>query len=135
MSMTRAEGKRLAMAYYEKLADLPDILPSWELAAWSAWEAENVDGGREVGSGDWPGLDKYRPYLEVPPQQHGGRRRAIPEKLRYEVLGRDDYKCVHCGSNQGLTIDHIKPVLHGGGNEADNLQTLCKPCNSRKGPR
>jgi 5-methylcytosine-specific restriction endonuclease McrA len=29
----------------------------------------------------------------------------------------------------------IVPVLHGGGNHINNLQTLCKKCNSKKGSK
>lgn len=34
-----------------------------------------------------------------------------------------------------LSIDHIHPERHGGTLDEDNLQTLCRPCNSRKGSR
>lgn len=53
------------------------------------------------------------------------------------VFARDGYRCCHCGSRdlEDLTIDHIFPVSRGGGDEPDNLQTLCQPCNSTKSNR
>lgn len=30
------------------------------------------------------------------------------------------------------TVDHVRPVVLGGGNEPDNLVTACWPCNHRK---
>ena len=56
-------------------------------------------------------------------------------KHKKEVFKRDGNKCVFCGSTRRLEIDHIKPVLLGGGNEIENLQVLCKSCNCRKGAK
>ena len=128
-----SEARRRATDFYNRVGDLIEIMPAYELAAWRAWEVENVDGGEEVASSDWPGIDKYRPYLSVPIPDY--RRHAVPVRIRQQVLERDDFICQHCGTGQRLTIDHVKPVVLGGGNGAENLQALCKSCNSRKGAR
>lgn len=44
--------------------------------------------------------------------------------------------CVHC-AEQGHTtpateVDHIRPLAQGGTHASDNLQSLCKPCHSKK---
>ena len=62
-------------------------------------------------------------------------RKPIPGKTRLAVFERDAYRCVICQSWQDLTIDHIHPVAHGGNNHIDNLQTMCRRCNSAKGAR
>lgn len=49
------------------------------------------------------------------------------------VFARDGNKCVQCNTKHLLSVDHIIPVVKGGGNNIENLQTLCKSCNSRKG--
>lgn len=54
---------------------------------------------------------------------------------RAEVFARDPHKCQCCGSTEHLTIDHIIPLARGGSNDLDNLQILCRSCNSRKGAR
>lgn len=41
-------------------------------------------------------------------------------------------KCLRCGSAERITIDHVISILHGGSNNVDNLQPLCKSCNSAK---
>ena len=45
--------------------------------------------------------------------------------LREEVLRRDGYRCVECGSNVLLEVDHIREVSKGGTHEMSNLRTLC----------
>ena len=52
-----------------------------------------------------------------------------------QIIERDGLGCRHCGTIEGLTYDHITPKIKGGSDNVDNLQALCKPCNSRKGAR
>jgi 5-methylcytosine-specific restriction endonuclease McrA len=44
-------------------------------------------------------------------------------------------QCLKCGTKENLTLDHIKPLIKGGLNTLDNLQTLCGYCNSKKGKK
>lgn len=52
-------------------------------------------------------------------------------QMRYKIVIRDQ-RCLRCGSEDELSIDHIKPVVLGGQTTLDNLQTLCVRCNSWK---
>jgi hypothetical protein len=61
------------------------------------------------------------------------QRYTINKELREKVLKKCGFKCVSCGSNKNLTIDHIKPYSKGGETKEYNLQVLCKSCNSKKG--
>lgn len=66
------------------------------------------------------------------------RSRSISDKLRYQVLKRDNFKCCACGASPAkdpsveLHIDHIIPYSKGGETTMDNLQTLCSKCNLGK---
>ncbi|WP_431781758.1 HNH endonuclease [Streptomyces chumphonensis] len=62
-------------------------------------------------------------------------RAPIPAEVRADVYERDDHACTHCKATNDLTLDHIHPWSLGGPDTADNLQTLCRPCNSSKGDR
>lgn len=44
-------------------------------------------------------------------------------------------KCVECSSSEELTIDHIIPLGRGGYDVVENLQVLCRRCNTRKATR
>ena len=56
------------------------------------------------------------------------------KKLRLQILDRDGRQCV-CGQPAD-TVDHIIPRVKGGDMWAsDNLQAMCKSCNSSKGSR
>lgn len=63
------------------------------------------------------------------------RRAAIPVSLRLEIYAADNYKCVNCGSPDDLSLDHIHPWSLGGSDDRENLRTMCRPCNSRKGAK
>jgi len=56
----------------------------------------------------------------------------IDKKQWEEKLKRLGGKCQMCGSTEDITIDHIIPLSKGGTNHIDNLQPLCRRCNSRK---
>ena len=64
--------------------------------------------------------------------------RVISDKLRYQVLKRDNFKCCACGASPAkdpaveLHIDHIIPWSKGGETKLQNLQTLCSRCNIGK---
>jgi 5-methylcytosine-specific restriction endonuclease McrA len=53
--------------------------------------------------------------------------------VRWQILKRDGFKCVQCGSTYRLQVDHIIPVRSGGDHFGGfNLQVLCGHCHGRK---
>lgn len=42
------------------------------------------------------------------------------------------YKCAACKKKVELTQDHVIPLAKGGPDSIDNIQPLCKLCNSKK---
>lgn len=63
------------------------------------------------------------------------RKDVITQSLRTQVFERDAYRCINCNSHKDLAADHIHPESKGGETTLDNLQTLCRSCNSSKGTK
>lgn len=77
----------------------------------------------------------FRACLE---SEHNRKRRktmANYKRIFAKIANKYNFECVNCGSKENLTIDHIRPISKGGTNEEDNLQILCKSCNSKKGAK
>ena len=65
------------------------------------------------------------------------QRKMMTDSLRYNILKRDNFRCVLCGRSAQdgetiLQVDHIIPVSKGGKTVESNLRTLCKTCNMGK---
>lgn len=64
------------------------------------------------------------------PEGYDGSR-ALGKQIQKVAIDGEPY----LGQWQFLELDHIRPSSLGGGFCVENLQTLCGPCNSRKGAR
>jgi 5-methylcytosine-specific restriction enzyme A len=51
------------------------------------------------------------------------------ERIRQRVLRRDGFACTQCQATIGLEIHHRIPLIEGGTDQLDNLQTLCGYCH------
>ncbi|WP_353367653.1 HNH endonuclease [Acidovorax sp. FG27] len=115
------------------------------VAAIKEFARANEEGLRMVwrwGDGDGGGvLDMLATEIGVqrtrerPRAPKGYTKGVIPAALRTSVFERDAYRCVTCGGHKDLCCDHIHPESKGGPTTLENLQTMCRPCNSKKGVR
>ncbi len=62
----------------------------------------------------------------------GSKRAPLPARTKHQVHARDRGRCTHtngkggrCTNDRWLELHHIQPVSRGGGNEVENLTTLC----------
>ena len=61
--------------------------------------------------------------------------RRIAHEVKIEVWARDGGRCVGCGASDYLEFDHIIPHSRGGASTVNNVQLLCRRCNSEKSDR
>jgi len=65
----------------------------------------------------------------------------IRAEKRLAIYIRDSFTCAYCGASlrnadaATITLDHLLPRSAGGGNEATNLVTACRSCNSQRQDR
>ena len=68
---------------------------------------------------------------------HVKHRKQSNNIIKYEEFiekfGKEKIICAICKTDQDLTFDHIKPFINGGLHTIDNIQVLCRSCNSIKG--
>lgn len=125
----RAHTIRYLRAYYRK-----NIANSQEYR--KEWYASN----REELSLYKKAYNKAKPEIarvcnavrEARKRSNGGS--LTPQQWR-EIKDRYDHTCLCCGRKEPeirLSIDHVIPVTKGGSGNADNIQPLCRSCNSRK---
>lgn len=63
-------------------------------------------------------------------------RPSIPLFLRLQILERDNFSCVYCGTKEGpFELDHVYPYSLGGSDTEDNLACSCQCCNRSKGAK
>lgn len=68
---------------------------------------------------------------------NGGK---ISEAVKLELIAKQGDSCNFCGEenlaeSRKISFDHIIPFDRGGSGDINNLQILCRSCNSIKGTR
>jgi len=82
----------------------------------------------------WIDKNKER-AKQIDRKQYARRKKAIGSftiKEWNDLKKKYNFKCAICGRRKKLTVDHIIPLSKGGTNYIDNIQPLCKSCNSSK---
>lgn len=126
----------------------------------SNWREKNVMRNRELNNNHYAkhkdkisvkrreyDRERYRNDPEVKARkdrqtaEKNRRRKALlygidtqhhTEKEWIDLCARYDHRCLCCREQKPLSRDHVVPVTSGGLDTIDNIQPLCKGCNSRK---
>ncbi len=90
------------------------------IMATNAWRKENPDKFRDVAIA-------YRERRRL--RLVGGN---ITAKQWRELLNIYGNMCLRCGDTKKPTMDHVVPISKGGLHIIENVQPLCRSCNSSK---
>lgn len=60
------------------------------------------------------------------------RANNFSQERKQAIRERDNFRCVICGSEDRIQVDHIIAVRLGGTNDPSNGQTLCHACHVEK---
>ena len=53
------------------------------------------------------------------------------DRLRQQILRRDNWRCQSCGTMANLEVHHREFRSHSGNDSDENLITLCSDCHRR----
>lgn len=100
----------------------------------SAWRIRNIDSVRERHK-EWQknNSERIREYENNRRARElsAGGDVSLAEWL--DLCEKYGNKCLCCKRDDvKLSMDHVVPISRGGSNTIDNIQPLCKPCNSKK---
>lgn len=73
---------------------------------------------------------REKAFIEKPEKRKTFKK--IRDKVFIEIGNKQGFRCALCGAVNNLQVDHIFPLAEGGTNDLDNLQLLCRRCNSIK---
>jgi 5-methylcytosine-specific restriction endonuclease McrA len=76
---------------------------------------------------------RYAEYTRVRNHRKRGNGGSYTADEWQALCVKYNYRCVCCRQVKPLTVDHVIPISQGGTSLIDNLQPLCRECNSKKG--
>ena len=80
---------------------------------------------------DVGGIDTYNAAIAETPWDGAGPRQ-VTWVMKVTAFERDNWRCVVCGSEGPLELDHARALMNGGDNTLENLHTLCHDCHVAK---
>ena len=76
-------------------------------------------------------FDTYNAAIAETPWDGAGPRQ-VTWVMKVTAFERDNWRCIVCGSEGPLELDHARALMNGGDNTLENLHTLCHDCHVAK---
>lgn len=126
---THANAERLKAKQHERYA----AMSTEDRARTRRWGKEHPVAMR-ISRNRWKenNKEKVRLYCRIRRAHMRTQSGKFTQDEWENLCKQYDYKCVRCGYEKPLTIDHVIPVSLGGSSDISNIQPLCGSCNSKK---
>lgn len=98
---------------------------------WREWRAANP-GKRNEYDRRYYNPDVYRMKHRNDYARRKNAGGTYTDQQFTDLCEHFNWRCVCCGQEAPLTADHVIPVSKGGTNDIENIQPLCRSCNSAK---
>ncbi|WP_082752765.1 HNH endonuclease [Janthinobacterium sp. B9-8] len=72
-------------------------------------------------------------FTDIDIASPGTLKRSYRGRAKQEIHDRDGGRCLICGDQNALTLQHVWPYSSGGETSSRNLITLCEACNQNYG--
>lgn len=123
---------RVASKYVEQDGRLYNIRLEEHRQKASSITEKNSGSGKKGARAKWQSTG---PHIARHERLSAARAIATHTTAEWEALKHIcDSRCVICDSQGDIVKDHITPIYQGGSDGIENLQPLCRRCNSSKGP-
>ena len=80
------------------------------------------------------GWKERQEQIQADRDKRGVRKQSIKRDMRLHARMFIKESCEDCSSKDNLHVHHIHPLGKGGGNDKENLKTVCKPCHRKLHP-
>jgi len=88
---------------------------------------------KEKYHNDFDFYENIRGYFQRRRAVKRGNGGSFSEAEWLTLCGLAKDRCLSCGKQEKLTVDHVIPVTSQGNSDIQNIQPLCHSCNSKKG--
>lgn len=137
----QAQKKREYMIGYRRRPEVIEHRRRWEQENQEHLKRKKREWGQQENHRNYIKEYRQRPLRKAHKRRTESIRRAqkrnSPGEFTVEQFEEmcylADNKCLTCGKNTKLTIDHVIPISKGGCSCIHNIQPICLSCNSRKG--
>jgi len=128
-------GSPLCDCFYEKDGKLRNKRLDKERQKQIAWAKKSSKGGKISQKKRWGDIKKESRSTRLKRAREKGTHSNQEWQIMQEIC---DFKCVRCGvsssdlDGERLCKDHIIPICKGGDDSINNIQPICRNCNTAK---